>query len=331
MEIKFDTISSTGVITLNRPDALNALNLEMAEQFSEKLNEWSNNNNIKRVLLKGEGKHFCAGGDVKKVHLSGNNSDLKKNFFLTEYRLNFQIYNFPKPYLSIWRGVVMGGGVGLSIYGNFRIVTDTTKFAMPETAIGFFPDVGGSYFLSRLNNNLGVFLGLTGHILNANEIMFLKLGTHYCPENEIENLIDEYISKGAIKNFKISSLNENSILNHIELIEQCFDSNIHDIVQNIKNTSLNNKYYENIQKKCPMSLATTTELIKKGKNKNLKECLEMEFNLSQQMVYRNDFSTGIDAILVSKHHQTKWNPQSIQDINLKEVESFFKEKKNQLF
>ena len=148
MEIKFEIIRSTGVITLNRPQALNALNIDMAEQFSETLNKWSADKKIKRVLLKGEGKHFCAGGDVKKVHMSGYKSNLRQNFFSTEYKLNYEIYNFPKPYMSIWKGVVMGGGVGLSIYGDYRIVTDTTKFAMPETAIGFFPDVGGRYFLS---------------------------------------------------------------------------------------------------------------------------------------------------------------------------------------
>ena len=331
MEIKFEIIRSTGVITLNRPQALNALNIDMAEQFSETLNKWSADKKIKRVLLKGEGNHFCAGGDVKKVHLSGNKSNLKKNFFSTEYKLNYEIYNFPKPYMSIWNGVVMGGGVGLSIYGDYRIVTDTTKFAMPETAIGFFPDVGGSYFLSRLKNNIGLFLGLTGYILNANEILSLKLGTHYCPIHELDNLIDEYISKGTINNFIKTPLDNSSILINTNLISECFNGNIQDILNKIKNSSLNDKLYQNIINKCPMSLFVTNELIKKGRKKSLKECLEMEFNLSQKMVYRNDFNQGIDAVLISKTHKPKWNPELLEDINLNEVESFFEENKNQLF
>ena len=331
MEIKFEIIRSTGVITLNRPQALNALNIDMAKQFSETLNKWSADKKIKRVLLKGEGKHFCAGGDVKKVHLSGNKSDLKKNFFSTEYKLNYEIYNFPKPYMSIWNGVVMGGGVGLSIYGDYRIVTDTTKFAMPETAIGFFPDVGGSYFLSRLKNNIGLLLGLTGYILNANEILSLELGTHYCPINELDNLIDEYISKGTINNFIKTPLDNSSILINTNLISECFNGNIQDILNKIKNSSLNDKLYQNIINKCPMSLFVTNELIKKGRKKSLKECLEMEFNLSQKMVYRNDFNQGIDAVLISKTHKPKWNPELLEDINLNEVESFFEENKNQLF
>jgi len=331
MEIKFEIIRSTGVITLNRPQALNALNIDMAEQFSETLNKWSADKKIKRVLLKGEGNHFCAGGDVKKVHLSGNKSNLKKNFFSTEYKLNYEIYNFPKPYMSIWNGVVMGGGVGLSIYGDYRIVTDTTKFAMPETAIGFFPDVGGSYFLSRLKNNIGLLLGLTGYILNANEILSLELGTHYCPINELDNLIDEYISKGTINNFIKTPLDNSSILINTNLISECFNGNIQDILNKIKNSSLNDKLYQNIINKCPMSLFVTNELIKKGRKKSLKECLEMEFNLSQKMVYRNDFNQGIDAVLISKTHKPKWDPELLEDINLNEVESFFEENKNQLF
>jgi len=269
MEIKFEIIKSTGVITLNRPQALNALNIDMGEQFSETLNKWSADKKIKRVLLKGEGKHFCAGGDVKKVHLSGNKSNLKKNFFSTEYKLNYEIYNFPKPYMSIWKGVVMGGGVGLSIYGDYRIVTDTTKFAMPETAIGFFPDVGGSYFLSRLKDNIGLLLGLTGYILNANEILSLELGTHYCPINELDNLIDEYISKGTIKNFSKTPLNISTVLDNTNLISECFNGNIQNILNKIKNSSLNYKLYQNIINKCPMSLFVTNELIKKGRKKNI--------------------------------------------------------------
>jgi len=331
MEIKFEIIKSTGVITLNRPQALNALNIDMGEQFSETLNKWSADKKIKRVLLKGEGKHFCAGGDVKKVHLSGNKSNLKKNFFSTEYKLNYEIYNFPKPYMSIWNGVVMGGGVGLSIYGDYRIVTDTTKFAMPETAIGFFPDVGGSYFLSRLKDNIGLLLGLTGYILNANEILSLELGTHYCPINELDNLIDEYISKGTINNFIKTPLDNSSILINTNLISECFNGNIQDILNKIKNSSLNYKLYQNIINKCPMSLFVTNELIKKGRKKSLKECLEMEFNLSQKMVYRNDFNQGIDAVLISKTHKPKWDPELLEDINLNEVESFFEENNNQLF
>ena len=158
MEIIFKIKGSTGIINLSRPKALNALNLNMAEQFSNKLMEWEKDNKIERVLLTGEGKHFCAGGDVKSVYQSGKFSKLKSEFFSKEYSLNLQIKQFPKPYLSIWKGVVMGGGVGLSIYGDYRVVTESTKFAMPETSIGFFPDVGASFFLSTSSSWYGILI-----------------------------------------------------------------------------------------------------------------------------------------------------------------------------
>ena len=206
MEILFDIKQTTGIITLNRPQALNALNLSMAEQFANKLQEWQKDQNIERILLQGEGKHFCAGGDVKSVHLSGPSSELKREFFAKEYSLNLQIQNFTKPYLSIWKGVVMGGGVGLSIYGDYRIVTDSTKFAMPETSIGFFPDVGSSFFLSKLKNNIGKYLGLTGEIINNRDLLNFKLATHYCPEEKLNDLINNYIVNGEIKNYETTAI-----------------------------------------------------------------------------------------------------------------------------
>ena len=328
MDIVFEQVKSTGIIKLNRPKALNALNFEMSEKFSYQLSEWCKNGSIKQVLLIGEGKHFCAGGDVKSLSLEGKGSPLRKDFFFSEYRLNYQISNFKKPYLSLWNGVVMGGGIGLSLYGNYRIVTDTTKLAMPETAIGFFPDVGGSYFLPRIKNNFGIFLALTGHVLGSNEILNLGLGTHYCPNSEIENFIDQYITKGNIKEFKIPD--ENISKNTIDhaLIKECFEGDIKNIYKKLQSKKID--LFKILNKKCPMSLAATSVLLNKGKDKDLKQCLEMEFKLSQNMVYRDDFDEGIDAVLISKHHNPNWKPSSIIDIDLKDVDKLFELNSNTL-
>ena len=174
MDIVFSETNQTGIIKLNRPKALNALNLEMAKKFHDKLLEWEEKDNILRVLLVGEGKHFCAGGDVKSLVLAGKENSLKHDFFKIEYKLNYLISQFSKEFLSVWNGVVMGGGVGLSIYGDHRLATDNSKFAMPESAIGFFPDVGGSYFLSNLPGNIGKYIGLTGEVLGLNELIFFN-------------------------------------------------------------------------------------------------------------------------------------------------------------
>ena len=322
MEIIFEVKNSTGIITLNRPKALNALNLNMAIQFSDKLKEWESDNKIERVLLLGEGKHFCAGGDVKSVHLSGPFSKLKEEFFSKEYSLNLQIKNFPKPYLSIWQGVVMGGGVGLSIYGDYRIATDSTKFAMPETSIGFFPDVGGSFFLARLENNLGKYLGLTGEIVQGKDLLNFNLATHYCPENKINHLISQFIIDGSITNYEI----ENSSFftdEKLDFINKNFSGDIHEIFNNIQNINNQDSLLQKLQKKCPMSLAVTTLLIKDSNNRSLKNCLEIEYRLSQKMTNRHDFGEGIQAVLIEKHHNPKWQPKTIDEINNTELSSLF--------
>ena len=322
MEIIFEVKNSTGIITLNRPKALNALNLNMAIQFSDKLKEWEDDDTIERVLLLGEGNHFCAGGDVKSVHLSGPFSELKRDFFSKEYTLNLQIKNFPKPYLSIWQGVVMGGGVGLSIYGDYRIATNSTKFAMPETSIGFFPDVGGSFFLSKLANNLGKYLGLTGEIVQGKDLLNFNLATHYCPENKINNLISQFITDGSITNYEI----ENSSFftdEKLDFIDKNFSGDIHEIFNNIQNINNQDSLLEKLQKKCPMSLAVTALLIKESRNRSLKNCLEIEYRLSQKMINRHDFGEGIQAVLVEKHHNPKWQPRSIDEINIYELDKLF--------
>ena len=323
--IIFQEKNETGIILLNNPKVLNALDLEMAELFFSKLNQWQYNNNIKRVLLKGEGKAFCAGGDVKSMFLSSGVSDLKKIFLFKEYKLNYAISQFTKPYLSIWDGIVMGGGAGLSIYGNARIATENAKFAMPETAIGFFPDVGGSYFLSRIPNNLGLYLGLTGDIIGAKEMLFLGLATHFHYSKNIGNVEQNYINNGLVSFSENIETTDSELLNNIKFIEETFVGDIHSILKKLKQSKLEfaKKKFDHLMNRCPMSLAITVELLNRAKKLSLKECLEMEFQLSQNVVYRDDFNNGIEAVLVTKTYNPTWNPKSIHDINYDEVKKLF--------
>jgi Enoyl-CoA hydratase/carnithine racemase len=235
MEIIFSEKNTTGIIKLNRPKALNALNIEMAKTFSNKLQEWEVNDNIQRVLLIGEGKHFCAGGDVKSLFISKDQNNHKKEFFKIEYKLNYLISQFKKEFLSIWNGVVMGGGVGLSIYGDHRLATDSTKFAMPETSIGFFPDVGGSYFLSNLPKNVGKYIGLTGKLLEVNDLIFLGLATDYFNFDNLELVKENYINKGAIIKEKFEVNYNSDLIKNIDLINFIFEGNINEIFKNLHN------------------------------------------------------------------------------------------------
>ena len=232
MDIVFSETNQTGIIKLNRPKALNALNLEMAKKFHDKLLEWEEKDNILRVLLVGEGKHFCAGGDVKSLVLAGKENSLKHDFFKIEYKLNYLISQFSKEFLSVWNGVVMGGGVGLSIYGDHRLATDNSKFAMPESAIGFFPDVGGSYFLSNLPGNIGKYIGLTGEVLGLNELIFFGLATHYFKSNKIEDVKEKFITRGEISHDNFEVENDTYLIKNMKLINELFNGNIKTIISN---------------------------------------------------------------------------------------------------
>ena len=333
MDILFSEIDQTGIIKLNRPKALNALNLEMAKKFYDKLLEWEENNNISRVILYGEGKHFCAGGDVKSLVLAGKKNQLKYDFFKIEYQLNYLISQFSKEFLSIWNGVVMGGGVGLSIYGDHRLVTDNSKFAMPEASIGFFPDVGGSYFLSNLPGNIGKYVGLTGDVLSVNELIFFGLATHYINLNDIEDVKENFINNGNIlsDNYEVES--DTNIIRNIDQINELFDGNIKKIIANLKNNNseFSKKILDILSNKCPMSLAITTKLIDDAKGRSLKECLEIEFQLSQKIVYRDDFDNGVTSLLISKDHNPIWQPSNIDEINIDELNNYFESDTESLY
>ena len=325
MDIVFSETNQTGIIKLNRPKALNALNLEMAKKFHDKLLEWEEKDNILRVLLVGEGKHFCAGGDVKSLVLAGKENSLKHDFFKIEYKLNYLISQFSKEFLSIWNGVVMGGGVGLSIYGDHRLATDNSKFAMPESAIGFFPDVGGSYFLSNLPGNIGKYIGLTGEVLGLNELIFFGLATHYFKNNKIEDVKENYITSGEILHDNFEVENDTYLIKNMNLINELFNGNIQTIISNLKNhnSEFSKKILDILLVKCPMSLAISTKLIDDAKGKPLKECLETEFQLSQKIVYRSDFDNGVNSVLISKDHNPIWEPSTIDEINIEDLDFYF--------
>ncbi len=325
MDIVFSETNQTGIIKLNRPKALNALNLEMAKKFHDKLLEWEEKDNISRVLLIGEGKHFCAGGDVKSLVLAGKENSLKHDFFKIEYKLNYLISQFSKEFLSIWNGVVMGGGVGLSIYGDHRLATDNSKFAMPESAIGFFPDVGGSYFLSNLPGNIGKYIGLTGEVLGLNELIFFGLATRYFKSNKIEDVKEKFITIGEISHDNFEVENDTYLIKNMNLINELFNGNIQTIISNLKshNSDFSKKILDILLVKCPMSLAISTKLIDDAKGKSLKECLETEFQLSQKIVYRSDFDNGVNSVLISKDHNPIWEPSKIDEINIEDLDFYF--------
>ena len=331
--INFSIENETGIIKLNRPDSLNALNYDMAEIFLDTLLEWKKDKKIKRVMLFGEGKSLCAGGDVKSLFLSSGKSNLKEIFFQKEYFLNNIINEYSKKYLSVWDGIVMGGGVGLSIYGSYRLASEKAKFAMPETAIGFFPDVGGSYFLSKLRKGNGLYLGLTGKICNARDMMDLGLATHYIPSESIQKTKKNYIENGNINTSSYYPEMSSEIIENQSFIEDIFQGTIEDIINKLKisNSEFGQKIYSHLLTRCPMSLAVTARLLNICQSKTLKECLKVEYQLSQKMVYRNDFNNGVNSILISKDQSPKWEPSTINKINIDELDKMFESNAKKLY
>ena len=186
-EILFDVQGGVGFITLNRPKALNALTTEMCAALDEKLQQWQSDEVIQAVVIEGAGdRAFCAGGDVRTLAEKGpENAAEAKRFFKVEYHMNARLFHFDKPVISLLDGVTMGGGVGVSVHGSHRIVTEKTLFAMPESAIGLFPDVGGGYFMPRLPGRLGLYLGLTGARLKGADILYAGVGTNYVQSDNL--------------------------------------------------------------------------------------------------------------------------------------------------
>ena len=192
-EIRFERAGRLAVVTLDRPRALNALTLGMIRQLDPALASWAHDHTVEAVVVRGAGeKAFCAGGDVRAVYEAGRRGTdvLTYEFFFEEYRLNRRIHRFPKPYLSLIDGIAMGGGLGLSVHGRYRVVTERTTMAMPETAIGLFPDVGGSWFLDRAPGRLGTYLALTGARIKAADAIHCGLATHFVASTDIPALLD---------------------------------------------------------------------------------------------------------------------------------------------
>ncbi|RMX45411.1 hypothetical protein pdam_00015712 [Pocillopora damicornis] len=341
-EVLLEVKNKVGVITLNRPKALNALNLNMIRDIYPVLKEWEADPAVSLVLIKGAGdRAFCAGGDVRAVAEAGKKGDdLTKLFFKEEYMLNYAIGTLKTPYVAFINGITMGGGVGLSVHGHFRVATERTVFAMPETAIGLFPDVGGGYMLPRMKGKLGLYLALTGHRLKGYDIKHAGVATHFVTSekltdlesallnlpdpqmNTVQNVLDNYDEMCSDEEQKEFVLEK-----HIHQINSCFDKpTIEEILQALRDDGSDwaMKQVETLHKMSPTSLKITLRQLQEGQNLSLSDCLKMEYRLTQRCMEDNDFYEGIRAVLVDKDNNPKWRPGSLADVSNNKVNSYFK-------
>jgi enoyl-CoA hydratase len=329
-----------GVITLNRPRALNALTLEMCQALDERLEFWAANPRIKAVIIQAtEGRAFCAGGDVLQLYQQGiaRHYSALRAFFWQEYRLNSRIRHFPKPYISLLNGITMGGGAGISIHGSHRVVTEQFMFAMPETAIGFFPDIGASFFLSRCPGEIGIYLALTGTRINAADALYAELGDHFISSHHLPTVIDAIadtrFSQDARQTVtdllaQMSVKTEaTELFMHREIIDHCFSADsIEEIFTNLANDPRPwaHQTLRILHTKSPTSLKVTLKALRDGVSLNFSGCMKMEFRLCQRLVRHPDFYSGVKSVLLEKNKTApKWHPGEISGIAGEEIERYF--------
>lgn len=302
-DVVVQNVKDKGVIILNRPKALNALNISMVRKIYPILRDWEAKKDL--VIIKGTGeKAFCAGGDVKSVVEAARKGDksVGRTFFREEYITNGLIGSYKIPYIAFIDGIVMGGGVGLSVHGKYRIATERTLFAMPETQIGLFPDVGGSYFLPRLSGRLGWYLALTGHRLKGVDVLKAGIATHYCESNQLNDLEQALLNcsneqdiNTTLCNFNKSDNSEFSLTPLMEKINHCFSANtVEEILVRLEKDG--SKWAEGtmnlLNKMSPTSLKVTFKELELGKKLSLQECLQMEYRLAFNCLDHKDFLEG---------------------------------------
>lgn len=309
-----------GRLTLNRPSALNALNLTMIEAIAEVLERWRSES-LSLVLLESSStKAFCAGGDIRAIRentLAGN-TQASEAFFSSEYRLNHTLATYPHPVVSLIDGVCMGGGLGLSVHGKFRVVTEKAMLAMPETVIGFFPDVGASYFLSRLAGSMGMYLGLTGHRIDASEAIYSGLGTHLCSSADLPGVAAALMATNVgsidvvLRKFARRAEPQTSLAQHRSDIDWCFSAPTLQTVR-ARLTELDSDWSREQQavldRASPQSLEVTFDLITRGRERDLGACLRAELLASREVTESHDFVEGVRAALVDKDHRPTWTSE----------------------
>ena len=336
--VQFAVAGSVGVITLNRPKALNALDQEMCLAIDAALKLWAKDDGIAAVLIRGAGdRAFCAGGDVRLAREDGlawkkgeSDGRIVRDFFRDEYRMNRRIATFPKPYIALIDGITMGGGVGLSVHGRYRLATKRTQLAMPETGIGLFPDVGTSYVLSRLPDEIGTYLGLTGARIGAADCLLLGIATHVVDHERTQDLIAELTGPGtdidaAVERHAIDA-GEPELWPRRDTVEHCFR---HDRVEDIlaaldaDGGAFAATTATTVRTMSPTSLKLTLKEIRKGQTMGIDDCLRMEYRLSQSVLAGHDFYEGVRAQLVDKDRSPKWYPARLDAVDDSAIDSLF--------
>ena len=338
-EVIFKVENKVAHIILNRPEKINTLTHEMIVAIDLKMQEWQDDEDIICVVMCGAGNRgFSAGGDMKIYYENKAEAhQLARRFFPTEYELDYKIINYPKPIIAFLDGIVMGGGVGLSYGADYKLVTPTTKWAMPEVSIGFFPDVGGTYFLNQIPKEIALYITFLAKFLKADDVLYLGYGTHKINQEDFQNILIELSQiEGKDAKTEIASILDKYKQNplpsyleeHKELIKKYFKANsVEEIIIKLQEGAEKEDPWaratlEEMRKKSLLSQYVIFEQLKRGENLSLEECFALEEKLSLNFMDNPDFYEGLRSVLVDKN-EPNWHYQEVEDISEELVEKFF--------
>ncbi len=335
VEVLCEKQGEAGLITLNRPKALNALNLTMVREMRRALDAWAQDPAVTRIVVQGAGeKAFCAGGDIRQLteDLRAGKRDEALAFWREEYQLNVAIKRYPKPYVSLIDGICMGGGVGLSLHGTVRVAGDRYLFAMPEVGIGFFPDVGGTYALPRLPGQTGMYLALTGERVRRADAMMLGLATHAVASGNIDGLREALIAGDPVE-VALSRVavdpDQAPLEAERDLIDACFSADsVIDILARLdraagEGSDFAAKTAAGMRTKSPTSMNLAFEQVRRGAAMDFEEAMRTEFRIVSRIGDGHDFHEGVRAVLIDKDNQPRWQPASLEEVDRAVIDHHF--------
>jgi enoyl-CoA hydratase/carnithine racemase len=332
-----------GHLTLNRPAGLNAITLDMVRQLTAQLQAWADDPQVYAVVLRGAGeKAFCAGGDIRSLYDSFKQGDtLHEDFFVEEYALDLAIHHYHKPVLALMDGFVLGGGMGLVQGADLRVVTERSRMAMPEVAIGYFPDVGGSYFLSRIPGELGTYLGVTGVQIRAADALYCGLADWYIDSARLTDL-DKKLDQlqwrdsplkdmqGVLAKLAVQQLPDAPLAALRPVIDHFFAlPDVPSIVEQLQQVTVADTHEwalaiaHLMQTRSPLAMAVTLQMLRHGRYLPLEQCFALELHLDRQWFERGDLIEGVRALIIDKDKTPRWNPPTLHALDASHVESFF--------
>jgi enoyl-CoA hydratase len=320
-----------GHVTLNRPAALNALTHEMCASIFAALQEWAQDASVHAVLIDAvAGRAFCAGGDIRAITQLGREDMAKAEaFFATEYRLNAAVRHYAKPYVALLNGITMGGGAGVSVHGSHRIVSENASFAMPETGIGLYPDIGATWFLSRLPGETGTWLGLTGTRIGPADMLWLGLGTHFVPAADMAQIASGLASgepaDAAIAAVAQPAIEPPQFAAYRDEIDRAFAADsVEEILARLRvGSTWARAVAATIETRSPTSLKLTFRALREARKLDFDGCMRMEYRLTLRVLRGHDLYEGVRALLIDRDQRPRWLPDSLALVTDQAIDAYF--------